>query len=152
MIRDFEHYLKRNLAKQAIPNPAMAKSLLIKAELRLKLLSDRSITEETATILFEETYEALREASQSLMQIKGFKPYSHEALIAFLIKKSLMPEQFTKSLDRYRLLRNKVVYEAHNVSVVALKEALEFARSELPKIKEKLSGFLAAVTIKYREF
>ena len=142
MIRDFSYYIVRTLAKRATPNPAIARSLVAKAELRLKLVNEKDLTEETSTILFEEVYEALREASQSLMQLKGFKPYSHEAVIAFLIRESLMPESFTKSFDRYRILRNKSVYEAHNVSIETCREAIGFARAEIPKIKEKLAALL----------
>ena len=82
--------------------------------------------------------EAMREAAQSLMQMNGYKPYSHEALLAFLIKEKLLPEQHIKSLDRYRILRNKSVYEAYKVSGETLKEALEFAKICIPEVKKKL--------------
>ena len=72
------------------------------------------------------------------MQMNGYKPYSHEALLAFLIKEKLLPEQHIKSLDRYRILRNKSVYEAYKVSGETLKEALEFAKICIPEVKKKL--------------
>jgi len=142
MTREFEYYLEKNLAKRSVINPSLAKSLMEKAELRLKLLNEDKITDEMASIMFEEAYEAVREASQSLMQVKGFKPYSHDALIAFLIKEKLMPEQFIKSFDRYRILRNKSVYEAQRVSIETCKEALQFAKRRIPEVKNKLFSLL----------
>jgi len=142
MTREFEYYLEKNLAKRSVINPSLAKSLMEKAELRLKLLNEDKITDEMASIMFEETYETIREASQSLMQVKGFKPYSHDALIAFLIKEKLMPEQFIKSFDRYRILRNKSVYEAQRVSIETCKEALQFAKRRIPEVKNKLFSLL----------
>ena len=142
MTREFEYYLEKNLAKRSVINRSLAKSLMEKAELRLKLLNEDKITDEMASIMFEETYEAVREASQSLMQVKGFKPYSHDALIAFLIKEKLMPEQFIKSFDRYRILRNKSVYEAQRVSIETCKEALQFAKRRIPEVKNKLFSLL----------
>ena len=142
MTREFEYYLEKNLAKRSVINRSLAKSLMEKAELRLKLLNEDKITDEMASIMFEETYETIREASQSLMQVKGFKPYSHDALIAFLIKEKLMPEQFIKSFDRYRILRNKSVYEAQRVSIETCKEALQFAKRRIPEVKNKLFSLL----------
>ncbi|MBS3132560.1 HEPN domain-containing protein [Candidatus Woesearchaeota archaeon] len=142
MTREFEYYLEKNLAKRSVINRSLAKSLMEKAELRLKLLNEDKITDEMASIMFEEAYEAVREASQSLMQVKGFKPYSHDALIAFLIKEKLMPEQFIKSFDRYRILRNKSVYEAQRVSIETCKEALQFAKRRIPEVKNKLFSLL----------
>ena len=142
MTREFEYYLEKNLAKRSVINPSLAKSLMEKAELRLKLLNEDKITDEMASIMFEETYETIREASQSLMQVKGFKPYSHDALIAFLIKEKLMPEQFIKSFDRYRILRNKSVYEAQRVSIETCKEAIQFAKRRIPEVKNKLFSLL----------
>lgn len=138
MIRDFEFYLKGNTVKRSVINPSLAKSLMEKAELRLKRLAESEARDEMHSIMFEEAYEAMREAAQSLMQLKGYKPYSHEALLAFLMKEKLLPEQHIKSLDRYRILRNKSVYEAYKVSGETLKEALEFAKICVQEVKKKL--------------
>ncbi|MBI2137353.1 hypothetical protein HYU12_02430 [Candidatus Woesearchaeota archaeon] len=142
MTRGFEYYLENNMAKRAVPNPSTAKSLIEKAEMRIKLINEDTIQEETASIIFEEIYEALREASQSFMHIKGFKPYSHEALIAFLAREKQMPESYIKTLDNYRILRNKSVYEAERVAVERCKEALAFAKENLPELKQKLLSTL----------
>jgi uncharacterized protein (UPF0332 family) len=143
MIRNFEYYEEKNMVKKSMPNPSMARSLTEKARVRLKLLNEKDIPEETSPIIFEETYEAVREAAQSLMQLKGFKPYSHEAVIAFIIKEELMPERFTRTFDRYRILRNKSVYEAQKVSTETCKEALNFAKEEVLNIKNKLTEMLS---------
>lgn len=135
MIHDFEYYIQNNMVKRSVISKPLAKSLLEKAELRVKRLSREEIREEMSSIMFEEAYEAMREASQALMQMKGFKPYSHEAVIAFLIKENAFPEQTTKSLDRYRVLRNKSVYEAQKISPETLMEALKFVKAYVPEAK-----------------
>ena len=142
MIRDFDYYLAHNLAKRSETSPPAAKAMIAKAELRLKRLNAEEIKDEMASIMFEEAYEAMREASQAIMQLKGFKPYSHEALIAFIVKENLFSEQFPKSLDRYRILRNRSVYEAQKISMETLKEALEFARTYIPEVKKTLSRLI----------
>jgi uncharacterized protein (UPF0332 family) len=137
MIKPFEYYLKQNLARRTVPNPGMAGSLIIKAELRIKRAQTSKITAEESSLVFEDIYEALRESSQALMEIKSYKPYSHEALISFLKEEQLISDEEINVIDNYRILRNNSVYSAEKVSVTKCNEALAFARTILPKIKKK---------------
>ena len=136
MIREFEHYIREKAARKTIPNTAMAKSLLQKAETRMKRVSGESIEEENSSLIFEDIYESLREAAQSLMELKGYKPYSHEVVVSFLKEYKLLSEENTHVLDTYRTLRNNSVYRAEMVSVEKCKEAFSFAHRILPEIRQ----------------
>jgi uncharacterized protein (UPF0332 family) len=136
MIKEFEYYLRNEMAKKSSPDKAEAEALMSKAEGRLKFsIITRKIDENIAPFIFEDIYECLREASQSLMSIKGYKPYSHEALISFLKEFFDFQESEISLLNRYRVLRNKAVYSGEKISAATCKEALEFLRSFLPKLK-----------------
>lgn len=137
MIKPFDYYIKENLVRKSSQNISMAKSLLQKAEIRLKRLSNEKINEENSSIVFEDAYEVLREASQSLMEIKGFKPYSHEALVSFLKEYALLSDEKVNILDNYRVLRNNSVYKAEKVSLQKCSESLDFAKKSLLEIKNK---------------
>jgi len=79
-----------------------------KAEGRLNFsIKIRRIKKDTATYIFEDIYECIREAAQSLMSLKGYKPYSHEAVISFLKEFFEFSESDIRTFDRYRVLRNK---------------------------------------------
>lgn len=112
MIQDFDYYIKNNFVRRTSVNLAQVKSLINKAEIRLNRIKKGDISEDESSILFEDIYESVREAAQSLMQLNGFKPYSHEAVIAFLKKKRLLSDKELSDFNRYRILRNKSVYEA----------------------------------------
>ena len=84
MIEKFQYYLDENLARKEKVDKEEAKSLMNKAVQRLDYIKKQEISEFTSSFIFEDIYETLREASQSLMSLKGYKPYSHEALISFL--------------------------------------------------------------------
>jgi len=142
MIKPFEYYLNENLVRKSSSNISMAKSLLQKAEIRLKRIGSEKIEEENSSILFEDVYEALREASQSLMEIKGFKPYSHEAIISFLREYKLLPEEKISIIDNYRILRNNSVYKAEKVSLQKCIEALDFTKKSLPEIKDRFNDII----------
>ncbi len=142
MIQPFNYYIKKGFVRKSLFDPIIAKELFRKGEVRLSRLSKNPPTEEESSIFFEDVYESLRESTQSLMELGGFKPYSHEALIAYLEeKKILLPEELN-TLNNYRILRNNSVYKAEKVSINKCEEALLFAHKLLPRIKEKLSHLL----------
>jgi len=137
MIKEFRYYIDNNLVRKGSPNIDEAKALIKKAEGRMEFsIKSRQINEDTASYIFEDIYECLREASQSLMSLKGYKPYSHEAIISFL-KEFYFKEYDINSFNRYRILRNKSVYGGEKISVGKCKEALHFLHTFLPKIKKE---------------
>lgn len=142
MIKPFEYYLKEKDVAVSSPNISMAKSLIQKAEIRLKRASSNKIEESEASIVFEDIYESLREASQSLMEIKGYKPYSHEALISFVKENKFLSEEKTNIFNNYRILRNNSVYRAETISVKKCIEALQFAQQTIPELKNKLDEIM----------
>ena len=71
------------------------------------------------------------------MEIKGFKPYSHEALVSFLKEYKLVSDEKAVIIDNYRILRNNSVYKAEKISSQKCMEALSFAKNILPEIKSK---------------
>ena len=137
MIKPFQYYLDEKLVKRQSPNSEEACSLMTKSLERFEYIKKQEITNTTASFVFEDIYEAFREAAQALMSLKGFKPYSHEALIAFLKKFHNLSEEDSSSFNRYRILRNKTVYSAATVSIEVCKQSLAFLERFLPKLKKE---------------
>jgi uncharacterized protein (UPF0332 family) len=135
MIERFQYYLDKGLARKVSADFEEAKSFMNKAILRVDYVKKQEINEDTSSFIFEDIYETIREAAQSLMSLKGYKPYSHEALISFLKEFYKFPEHEISSFDRYRILRNKTVYCAANVSPEVCRDALAFLEAFLPKLK-----------------
>ena len=126
MIERFDYYLKENLVKKESVDISEAKALFKRAQDRLKYIKKQEINEFNSPFIFEDIYECMREAVQSLMSLRGYKPYSHEVLIAFLKEFYKMKNEDINNFNRFRILRNKVVYKAKVVSVEICKEALNF--------------------------
>jgi len=137
MIEKFEYYLNKNLVKKQYITKEEAISLIEKAIARLEYIKGQKITEENASFIFEDIYESIRESAQSLMALKGYKPYSHEVLISFVREFFNIPENLLSDFDRYRILRNKCVYSAFRVSSIVCKDALKFLEVFLPKLKKE---------------
>jgi len=135
LIERFHYYIDENLAKKQSPDRTEAKSLIEKASQRMNFIKIQKIDEATSTFIFEDIYECIREAAQSLMSLDGYKPYSHEAMISFLKEFYSFNEQDIITFDRYRILRNNCIYRAAKVSPETCKEALKFLEVFLPKLK-----------------
>jgi uncharacterized protein (UPF0332 family) len=140
MIETFQHYLNEGSARKVKVDREEAKSLMKRASLRLDYVKKQEINEDTSPFIFEDIYETLREAAQSLMSLKGYKPFSHEALISFLKEFYNFPEHEISAFDRYRILRNKTIYCAANVSTQVCKDALKFVEAFLPKLRKEFEN------------
>ncbi|MEK6954667.1 MAG: hypothetical protein AABX01_06660 [Candidatus Micrarchaeota archaeon] len=135
MIEDFQFYVDAGVVKKGSPNLENAAALMEKSLSRLAYVREQKISNETAPFVFEDIYEALREGCQALMELKGYKPYSHEAHIAFLREFYKFPQPLLAAFDRLRILRNKAVYGAAHISPETCREALGFIVSVLPEFK-----------------
>ncbi|MBU0470750.1 MAG: HEPN domain-containing protein [Nanoarchaeota archaeon] len=139
MIIPFAKYLKIGKAKRKTSDPEEAKALLSQAHDRLDYVKNKEISVRTAKFVFEDAYEAVREAAQSLMSMKGFKPYSHEATISFI--KEFHGNDFTEEdislFDYFRQLRNDSVYKAVKVLPEDAKDCMVFAKEFVNKVKFK---------------
>ncbi|MEK6843167.1 MAG: hypothetical protein AABY04_01645 [Candidatus Micrarchaeota archaeon] len=136
MIEEFKFYLEKGMVRKGSPNHESAAALMEKAFLRRDYVRGQKITSETAPFIFEDIYEAIREGCQALMELRGFKPYSHEAHIAFLKEFYQFPQEILSSFDRLRVLRNKAIYGANRISKETCSDALGFAVSVIPEFKK----------------
>jgi uncharacterized protein (UPF0332 family) len=126
----FESFIKIGKVKKKTPDPQEGQALLSQAKDRLDYVKDKEITTKSAKFVFEDAYEAVREAAQGLMSIKGYKPYSHEATISFVAKfhENDFSKEDISNFDYYRVLRNDSVYRAVQILPQDAKDSLEFAR------------------------
>ncbi len=141
-MKSFEQFIRENLVRREVPNKSLAKDLIEKAEIRLSRILRAEVEEKEAAIVFEDVYEIVREAAQAIMELKGYKPYSHEALISFLQEGKYLPDSVVNILNNYRILRNDSVYRARKVSIDKCKEAISFSQKVLPIIAEVVKGIL----------
>lgn len=142
MINSFENYLRLGKVKRKTPDLEEAKSLLNKAENRIAYTESKKVDYKTAQFVLEDSYEAIREAAQALMSIRGFKPYSHEATISFVKEfyNSDFSEEELHKFDRFRQLRNNSVYMAKPVTNGDAEASVLFATEFISKVKVLLEN------------
>ena len=113
MINSFENYLKLGKAKKKTPDPEESKALSEKSKERLVYIKEKQIDGKNAKFILEDAYEAVREAAQALMSLKGYKQYSHEATISFVrdFYKSDFNDEEINKFDRFLDVGNHNVLE-----------------------------------------
>ena len=134
----FEYYLNEEKVEKQSPNSQKAIALMRKSIRRIEHVKIQTLNSEDAEFLFEDIYESIREAGQALMAIKGYKPLSHEAVIAFVRDIYKIDAEKINRFDRYRKIRNKLVYEADKISIDDVKGALQFAIIFVPELNRLL--------------
>lgn len=66
---------------------------------------------------------------------EGFKPYSHEAVVAYAAEKRLLNEKDIINLDWYLEKRNDINYREQKVIIEEAKQIITFAKEVLSKLK-----------------
>jgi hypothetical protein len=136
MIENFEYYKTEGKVKKRSIDVSMARSLMELSKKHLEYIRSQKISKENARFLFKDIYDTIRESSQSLMCLRGFKPLSHEAIIAFLRDVMLVEIKYVDGFNRFRVLRNRVSYEAVDLDDETCNEAFEFLKEFLLMIKK----------------
>lgn len=117
-IMPFQQYLDMDLVKQCSRDPGTAKAIFTRATKRLEYVKAQTIDQDNASFIFEDIYEVMRECIHSLMIRDGYKPYSHEAVVAFVNDRYQREfgDKLINRFDRYRIIRNSSMYRANFVS------------------------------------
>ena len=142
MIQTFEFYLEKKKVAKVSKDKETARSLWNNLDERLRFL--KTINKSFPNMIFETVYEIIREAINALMLLDGYKPYSHEVVIAFLEKfyRKNFEEYELKTLNELRIKRNNSFYNGEKVSLEFAEKSTEFLDELFPKLKSLFEGKL----------
>lgn len=132
-MREFQSYVEEGKVKEQSANHGEARSLRVQAVTRFEQqIQNKEITPENSTFIFEDAYESLRQYLQSFMAEKGYKPYSHEAIIAYASREEKLSESESNKMNQFRKLRNDITYRGETSTEAKAKEMKQMARKKLP--------------------
>ena len=131
-MKDFETFLEEEKVKEKSGSPAEARSLRVQAINRFEhQIENAELSKENATFRFEDAYEALRQYLQSFMAEDGYKPYSHEAIIAYSLENDSLNKSEANKLDQFRKLRNDIRYRGETSNMKQAEQMIELAEKKL---------------------
>lgn len=136
----FEDFIKNRKVRKAESDISLAKSLIAMSAYQLAFASSVKITNENASPILVNYYEALRQICEAICAKNGFKVYSHEAFTIYL-KEKLGEERIAETFDRLRKLRNGINYYGEQVS-----------SSETAAAATDVKKLINALKMKYLQF
>ena len=105
------------------------KSLIESAEINAGVANDVSLNEKSATLIFREIYESVRQLGESKLWIEGFEPIgagSHGISLDSLKELDIKEKIRFNYLDRFKKIRHDANYRGYRVLISQAQEIIDF--------------------------
>lgn len=102
------------------------KSMISSSEINSIVTKEIKLNENTATLIFREIYESIRQLGDAKLWLLGYEPLNHEASIEILKEFDIKNKVKLNSLDRIKKIRHDINYRGFRSSVEQAREILEF--------------------------
>jgi hypothetical protein len=117
------------------------KSLLDSARNNAEVAIKVPITEESATLIFREFYESIRQIGDARWWSLGYEPTaSHEVSMEILKEINIKDRLKLNSLERFRRTRNNANYRGYKVTIQEAKEIVDFWNSCALELMKKIES------------
>ena len=140
---NFEDFIKKGLVRPAKKDLPFVESLINTSEAELKFLRLLKIDEISSRTLMIRYYDMLRTILDGIAIKNNYKVYSHEAF-TYLLKK-MGEEIISIKFDRFRKIRNGLVYYGKTISSEETKEKIKEIIRLINFLKNKYLGDLKNV-------
>lgn len=101
-------------------------SMIRSAELNIKVIKNLSFNEESATVIFREAYESIRQLGDAYWWVLGYEPSNHEISLESLKELEIKDKLKLNHLPRFKQIRHDANYKGFKVTMAQSKEILEF--------------------------
>ena len=134
-MREFSYYLQTKDVKKQFVDLNTAKATARDALDRITLATHLHKKEKPKYVL-ESSYEAIRELIDAILYLDGYKSYSHEASVAYLLELHIARQEAEK-IDWLRVKRNRIKYYGEDVSEENAQYALELSKKIIEELFSK---------------
>ena len=111
---------KRSLDKERV------KSMIESSTTNMSIVKTIPLTEQSAILIFRETYESIRQLGDARWWLYGYEPRNHEISMEILKTMDIKEKVRLNHLSRFKAIRNDTNYRGFKVTVAQAKEILEF--------------------------
>ncbi len=131
-MREFKTYVQSNEVRKQNPDRNLAKSNA-KAGLERLDLAKALLHTQKPKYVVENAFEALREVIDAVLFSKGYKSYSHEASVSYLVFLGFSPSEIAQ-VDSLRKQRNGIKYCSEESTTTQAETAVIIAEKTIKKI------------------
>lgn len=127
MIKDrIEFLVKTAELRQRLPDRERVKSILKSAETNAAVVSKIPMAEDSATVIFREMYESIRQLGDAHWWLLGYEPLNHEVCLEILKEADIRGKVKLNHLARFKKIRNDINYRGFRASVMQAQEIIDF--------------------------
>jgi hypothetical protein len=119
-------WLKAGILRQRQKDVEKIASMISSAETNAKVTMGIKVNEDSATLIFREIYESIRQLGDAKWGILGYEPSNHEISIDVLKEFDISEKVRLNSLDRFKKIRHDINYRGFRASTQQAEEILEF--------------------------
>jgi hypothetical protein len=83
------------------------------------------LSEKTATLIFREIYESIRQLGDAKWWLLGYEPLSHDVSLEILKESNIKEKVKLNSLERYKKTRHDINYRGFITTIFQTEEILE---------------------------
>jgi hypothetical protein len=119
-------FIRSGKLRMRQPDTERIKSIIKSAENNAKVAKSIPLNEESATVIFRELYESIRQLGDAKWWLLGYEPLSHDVSMEVIKEMDVKEKVKLNNLLRFKRIRNDVNYRGFMVSVSQAKEIIEF--------------------------
>ena len=121
-----EFLVKTAELRQRLPDKERVKSMLTSAEINAAVVNKIPMGEDSATVIFREMYESIRQLGDGQWWLLGYEPLNHEVCLEILKESDIRDKVKLNHLTRFKKIRNDINYRGFRASIAQAQEILEF--------------------------
>lgn len=112
------------IRNRQIDNEKM-KSMISSAEINIKVVKNIKLNDESATLIFRETYESIRQLGEAKWLMLGFEPANHEISLETLKEMDIKEKVKLNSLERFKKIRHDLNYRGFRATIQQAEEIID---------------------------
>ena len=108
------------------PDIPRVKTMLESAKDNMRVVKKIPITYDSATLIFREIYESIRQIGDAKLWSIGYEPIGHDVSMEILREMKIKEAVRLHGLDRFRRMRNNANYRGYKITIEQAIEISDF--------------------------
>ena len=110
-------YIRTDQIRVRQPDKERVKSMVESAKINARIAKTVDLNEDSATLVFREIYESIRQLGDAKWWLLGYEPRNHEICMEILKESSIKERLMLNHLSRFKRIRNDAIegyFSQHN--------------------------------------
>ena len=121
-----EQWVKGDQLRKKSLDRERIKSMIESSTTNMGIVKTIPISEQSAILIFRETYESIRQLGDAKWWLRGYEPRNHEVSMEILKEINITEKIRLNHLRRFKSIRNDANYRGFKITVAQAREIIGF--------------------------